>query len=881
MGRFFRALAFTLLFALFFSSISFSQAFPVFDLRDRVIVTASVVNDRLADLSAASNANKLCNDHNPCTKDEAVQIPRFDEDGDLLKDADGNPLFLYFCVSTPLSEADADIGIAECSTEPKTAAFRKINSGVCMKSSCQGGVCVVEADPSDKQTMWCAGKEIVRGCPINPDTGAAYTEYVTPSGAHCCSEDRDGPAFGQRNYDYWYCTGGLSFQRSCCDRDLNDGTGCCMDSESNCVETSYAEPRCVPGANPSTPQYEGGLPVVRKCVNAINFNTDNRWDTGRFKIVFADTLHLSCDTSPRDSDGSVSCCHYTSQLQMLVTTNPQTGEKTYKYSCIPKVMPIKNSVPKATAISSVDLRPPSSTSESYGAVALKSYSYCSVGVGDPLCPDGVVSPGEQEGAAFECCKDRMTVARAQKDSEGNPLYPDATGCSNSNQVCGHDNQHCIDRAQVVSGSTGLESWGPAIAAVLLLAFFVVALGFMVASLLGSQEIWAWSKAELSEIWVSALYAVNFVFLIGVLQVLAGVFFPSPMQGSVTWFSECNTLQIPLPGLSTGSLTFTDTFCVADRYLNRLSSDSLGGLGMIMGVSILQGLLANFGNSITLGKVPILVGTVNVFTISMTPFYGLNLIPQVMSNVFATAALAVGSTMAQMVFLQFVQQTMASIFLPLGIMLRTFSITRRLGATLMAVSIGLYVLYPASLCMNAVLFYGLMDNGVIPPFEPDTESTIMNLGGLVDLEYMELIITPFFGPNFEPCYSFDDPQYSEITEAVITATCAMFPGPWCVLIAMAWCFIYVLVRWVIEFIIAIVLMVVFVLTAYITLLTQGPGEVVQSMLKMSVSYLPVLLQAAIPAFLLPIFDFVIIITGIRSLSVALGGETRIFGLMEFV
>ncbi len=55
---------------------------------------------------------------------------------------------------------------------------------------------------------------------------------------------------------------------------------------------------------------------------------------------------------------------------------------------------------------------------------------------------------------------------------------------------------------------------------------------------------------------------------------------------------------------------------------------------------------------------------------------------------------------QDVFLTFVSVTMMYYFLPVGVILRTFSPTRRVGAFMMALSIGFYFVFPLTYIFNA-------------------------------------------------------------------------------------------------------------------------------------------------------------------------------------
>jgi hypothetical protein len=59
--------------------------------------------------------------------------------------------------------------------------------------------------------------------------------------------------------------------------------------------------------------------------------------------------------------------------------------------------------------------------------------------------------------------------------------------------------------------------------------------------------------------------------------------------------------------------------------------------------------------------------------------------------------------AQRVLLDFFHATMFKVFLPFGILLRTFPITREAGGSVIAIAIGAYIVYPLLLVMNGSIY----------------------------------------------------------------------------------------------------------------------------------------------------------------------------------
>lgn len=74
--------------------------------------------------------------------------------------------------------------------------------------------------------------------------------------------------------------------------------------------------------------------------------------------------------------------------------------------------------------------------------------------------------------------------------------------------------------------------------------------------------------------------------------------------------------------------------------------------------------------------------------------------------------------AQYHVLEYIQRNMLSVFLPLGIILRSMKLTRGLGALFISIAIALYYIYPA-------LLYFLGGGMMVPPKTPVVKETVCN------------------------------------------------------------------------------------------------------------------------------------------------------------
>ncbi|RLG19322.1 hypothetical protein DRN67_03000 [Candidatus Micrarchaeota archaeon] len=114
----------------------------------------------------------------------------------------------------------------------------------------------------------------------------------------------------------------------------------------------------------------------------------------------------------------------------------------------------------------------------------------------------------------------------------------------------------------------------------------------------------------------------------------------------------------------------------------------------------------------------------VASVSKAPYAGLGVINSMIGLGMDALASASFIQVAQKMLLRFFENYSLSFFLPLGLILRTFSFSRKLGATLIAIAIGTYVVYPLSIVFAAGV-YDQVDKHVeinLPHEPPDLHDT---------------------------------------------------------------------------------------------------------------------------------------------------------------
>ena len=388
------------------------------------------------------------------------------------------------------------------------------------------------------------------------------------------------------------------------------------------------------------------------------------------------------------------------------------------------------------------------------------------------------------------------------------------GCP-AGEMCIADKCQSITALTAASGFS-LDGWVPLVVLALLFGYFLAALVYMVSHIIGSPELEAWSKSELYEVSASAMLVGSAFFFIGLLIAVS------------TELTGASYVQI------------------ADNYVHNLSGELLRIYGLMLKGVFAMGFLGYLGTELSIVLVP--TGIVNIgVTGQLYPFGGMNLLSNSLIMFTNIVSFAIMATIGQKVILDFVLGSAFRILLPVAIVLRCFTFTRKLGATLMAIAIGAYIVYPITLVMNDQI-YNSVDK--LPQSEYHSSTFPLdqfNMGAWSDL---------FLGPNF---------------------------GKFCKTVWdwIAFCWLRAIIAWVISFVVALFTTLAFILKVLAQVLTHGVAEVTASGFDYYANMIPWAMQPITAAFLFPVLDLIIVVTAMRSLSEAIGGESRITGLAQFI
>ncbi|MDD5317304.1 MAG: hypothetical protein PHF51_01070 [Candidatus ainarchaeum sp.] len=255
-------------------------------------------------------------------------------------------------------------------------------------------------------------------------------------------------------------------------------------------------------------------------------------------------------------------------------------------------------------------------------------------------------------------------------------------------------------------------WVPTALLAASLGFMFAGLAYMMGAAFGLGKITEWAKNEFFE-------AVLNLFL------LAVVF----------------TLVIAVGDISI-ALTGGDHIQAGRAYLDRAQGSVATVLTNSVGTIQEYAMLSSFSVSMFIPiPLPLLApGAVVVYVRDGTRVALLSGLSDILSGLrpfFSVLFSAYFAVAAQFILLTFAENHMLSFFLPLGLVMRSFTFTRRLGSTVIAMALTLYFVYPLALALSNEIF-------MLYAFDPVLLQVVSPgslLGGITGF-LLGSILTPF-------------------------------------------------------------------------------------------------------------------------------------------
>lgn len=185
------------------------------------------------------------------------------------------------------------------------------------------------------------------------------------------------------------------------------------------------------------------------------------------------------------------------------------------------------------------------------------------------------------------------------------------------------------------------------------------------------------------------------------------------EGGIVTLLINSVVEGTSPQVCVGALGSNAAICFAYYYLMASAVVSVNGHlypSLISSTALLFGTVSALYVAVgTLSSIKVTIAAITVGLQGLNVFLGpLNDI----SEFLAFSALSIAS---QAALLKFIAATIVPVLLPIGLLLRTFYPTRRLGGTILAISIGLFVVLPMTYVFDAQLlntFSGGVENQTV-------------------------------------------------------------------------------------------------------------------------------------------------------------------------
>jgi len=233
----------------------------------------------------------------------------------------------------------------------------------------------------------------------------------------------------------------------------------------------------------------------------------------------------------------------------------------------------------------------------------------------------------------------------------------------------------------------LTGWEIAAAVALFISLLIISLGFALAIGFKLKELEEWTKEEFYEVATSGIIILILVGAVDLLNYISNILAGGEPFALAATYTDAATLDLSL------------IFAIVFGYNYAITTLSTVNLALFFPIPIPTDPALTTWFLIRSGSF-------------WTVFAGLSAISSGMFNVIFLVATSLVVIITQKVLLDFFRATMFKVFLPFGIMLRTFPITRQAGGTIIALAIGAYIVYPLILVMN---------NSIYSVYHPQTPS----------------------------------------------------------------------------------------------------------------------------------------------------------------
>jgi len=267
-----------------------------------------------------------------------------------------------------------------------------------------------------------------------------------------------------------------------------------------------------------------------------------------------------------------------------------------------------------------------------------------------------------------------------------------------------------------AGKVQAMGWNLLVGVALFIAVLLLAIGYMAATFMGDDRLRAWVGRELGQVFFSAIIIVAAVALVGSLDSWMRVVSLAGGPGWQAYVDKGVCCDTTAPGNSCvlpAASEVRGRAChieVATDYLQILYETARQGA---------QAYLGNYGWFGFLSRMSLSTTIVMKFMAGLTisPFAGLEIPAELFAHLFDLSIKTMFLLRAQQLFLDFLWWPLFPVMISMGLVLRIFYFTRKLGGLLIALGLALYVVFPLFYVLSNAILWGFMNDAQATTWSP--------------------------------------------------------------------------------------------------------------------------------------------------------------------
>ncbi|VVB73408.1 Uncharacterised protein [uncultured archaeon] len=279
-------------------------------------------------------------------------------------------------------------------------------------------------------------------------------------------------------------------------------------------------------------------------------------------------------------------------------------------------------------------------------------------------------------------------------------------------------------------------WAPLVALAIIIGYSIAGLAYMLSTVFRTPELSVWAKTEVAEVTASAsLVLIMLIALSSADAIFAAATGSTPMQASLDFTSQASDKLFNVFVDSMWLSSAIGTLTGAPPQYAGSTSKSAKDIN-----SRIDQMTAKIKDAKPGSAMRMMIFALYAFNINYYPFSGANVFlghfGTVQSLSLTSAFIAVASNLA----LDFIRSVAIPLMVPLGLFFSVFSVTRKMGRTLMAFGVGLYLFLPASVLIAKSMYDSAYKPGTNPPEIPEPSNAVSLTKALMQVQMAEIALT---------------------------------------------------------------------------------------------------------------------------------------------